>query len=114
MGQLTTHVLDVASGIPAAGVTGRLCGEDGGALADFTTDNDGRCPAPLLQGHAFHPGLYRLTFWTAAYFRARGVALPEPPFFDDIHIHFGVADASVHYHIPLLLSPWSFSTYRGS
>jgi 5-hydroxyisourate hydrolase len=114
MGQLTTHVLDVAHGVPAQGIIGQLCNDTGETLASFTTNGDGRCPAPLLQGPAFQPGRYRLTFWTAAYFAGRGIALPEPPFFDDIHIHFGVADASGHYHVPLLLSPWSFSTYRGS
>jgi len=113
MGKLTTHVLDTARGVPAAGVAGRLCGPDGLRL-DFTTNDDGRCAAPLLEGDVFRCGHYTLLFRTAAYFAAHGVALADPPFLDEIRIDFAVADAALHYHVPLLVSPWSFSTYRGS
>jgi 5-hydroxyisourate hydrolase len=114
MGRLTTHVLDTARGVPAAGVIGRLCGGDGATLLDFTTNDDGRCAAPLLEGSAFLVGRYTLVFWTAAYFAAHGVALADPPFLDAIRLDFAIADAGGHYHVPLLVSPWSFSTYRGS
>jgi 5-hydroxyisourate hydrolase len=114
MGRLTTHVLDIARGVPAGGVTGRLCGGDGATLLDFTTNDDGRCAAPLLEGDRFRVGHYTLMFWTAAYFAAHGVALADPPFLDTIRLDFAIADAAAHYHVPLLVSPWSFSTYRGS
>jgi 5-hydroxyisourate hydrolase len=78
------------------------------------TDADGRCGAPLLEGAAFASGRYSLTFQVAAYFRSLGVALPEPPFLDEVVIAFGIADAGQNYHVPLLVSPWSYSTYRGS
>ncbi len=80
----------------------------------FTTNADGRAPAPLLEGDALMAGRYTLTFHVAAYFRDRGTALPEPPFLDEVVIGFGIADAQQHYHVPLLISPWSYSTYRGS
>jgi 5-hydroxyisourate hydrolase len=114
MGKLTTHVLDTAHGVPAAGVSGRLCGAGGELLRAFTTDDDGRCPSPLLEGEDFRIGRYTLNFRTAAYFARRGVVLADPPFLDDIRIDFAIADARLHYHVPLLVSPWSFSTYRGS
>jgi 5-hydroxyisourate hydrolase len=78
------------------------------------TNADGRCDAPLLDGGALIAGRYRVEFEAAAYFRRCGVALPEPPFIDRVTIDFGVADAAANYHVPLLLSPWSYSTYRGS
>jgi 5-hydroxyisourate hydrolase len=114
MGQLTTHVLDTANGVPAAFMPGRLIDAQGKTLAEFVTNANGRCDRPLLEGEALQPGTYALLFFTAAYFRARGALLSEPPFLDEIRIPFGVADASAHYHVPLLVSPWSFSTYRGS
>jgi 5-hydroxyisourate hydrolase len=114
MGQLTTHVLDIANGIPAAGMAGRLLDAGGEILAAFATNANGRCDHALLEGDAFRPGTYSLVFQTAAYFRQRGTQLSDPPFLDEVHIPFGVADASAHYHVPLLVSPWSFSTYRGS
>ncbi len=114
MGKLTTHVLDTAHGVPAAGVDGRLSGADGETLRTFTTNHDGRCPSPLLEGEAFRIGRYTLMFRTAAYFAGRGTLLADPPFLDDIRIDFAVADATLHYHVPLLVSPWSFATYRGS
>jgi len=114
---LTTHVLDTAHGTPAAGMTVTLyrhVGERFESLRSAMTNADGRIAAPLLEGDALTPGRYRLTFSAGAYFRARGVALPEPAFLDEVVIDFGVADASAHYHVPLLVSPWSYSTYRGS
>ena len=116
MGKLTTHVLDISAGIPAAGLSIELRREDAGAvalLAIVATGGDGRCAAPLLEGDAFTAGRYSLTFQVAAYFRARGVALPDPPFIDRAVIHFGIAHSNQHYHVPLLVSPWSYSVYRG-
>jgi 5-hydroxyisourate hydrolase len=118
MGHLSTHVLDTMNGCPAAGMQGRLLRIDGTAtqtLASFTLDADGRHPGgPLLDAKAMAAGRYRLVFAVAPYFRKRGVALPEPPFIDDVQLDFGIADAAGHYHVPLLVSPWSYSTYRGS
>jgi 5-hydroxyisourate hydrolase len=118
MGKLTTHVLDTAAGIPARGMKIELRRLEAGAapvaLATIHTNDDGRAPAPLLEGVTFKPGRYALVFHVADYFRARGVALPEPAFLDDVVIAFGIADAASHYHVPLLVSPWSYSTYRGS
>ena len=117
MGQLTTHVLDTAHGCPAAGMALtllRVTGTGTETLAQFALNSDGRAAAPLLQGAALQRGCYRLTFGVAAYFRARGVQLPDPPFIDEVQLDFGVADTAAHYHVPLLVSPWSYSTYRGS
>jgi 5-hydroxyisourate hydrolase len=116
VGRLTTHVLDTAHGTPGAGMALTLYRREGDALRALksaTTGADGRS-APLLEGDALAPGRYRLVFEAGAYFRRLGVELPEPPFFDEIVIDFGVADVSAHYHVPLLVSPWSYSTYRGS
>ena len=109
---LTTHVLDTAHGRPAAGVSVRLFAGDR-LIFSGITNADGRCPA-LLDEVQIAVGRYRLEFAVAAYFRAAGVALPEPPFLDMVSIDFGVADASGHYHVPLLVSPYAYSTYRGS
>ena len=122
MGKLTTHVLNVAAGIPAAGmrIELRSAPATARAIADLPpistaqTNSDGRCPTPLLDGAAFHIGRYTLTFHVAAYFRALGHELPEPPFLDEVVIAFGIADLQRDYHVPLLVSPWSYSTYRGS
>lgn len=117
MGKLTTHVLDTMNGCPAAGMRVRLCRIDGDAatlVKELALNHDGRADAPLLEGAAFVLGSYRLMFDVAAYFRARGVALPEPPFLDVVPLDFGLADAAAHYHVPLLASPWAYSTYRGS
>jgi 5-hydroxyisourate hydrolase len=121
MGKLTTHVLNVAAGIPAAGMRIELrAGATGNAvgipalLGAAETNADGRCPAPLLEGAAFGAGRYSLTFHVAAYFHALGHELPEPPFLDEVVIAFGIADPQRDYHVPLLVSPWSYSTYRGS
>jgi 5-hydroxyisourate hydrolase len=119
MGHLSTHVLDTAYGRPAAGMTVTLqrIGPDGRAEAVKTValDADGRSPGgPLLDSAAMAVGRWRLLFEVAPYFRARGVALPEPPFVDTVQLDFGIADANARYHVPLLVSPWSWSTYRGS
>jgi 5-hydroxyisourate hydrolase len=117
MGRLTTHVLDTAHGAPAAGMAISLLRRDGELhvqVLSTATNADGRCDAPLLEGDALVPGRFRLVFAAGDYFRRRGVALPDPPFVDEVTIDFGIADASAHYHVPLLVSPWAYSTYRGS
>ena len=117
MGRLTTHVLDTARGQPAAGLAIELARHDGRdyrALCALVTNADGRCDAPLLEGSALVAGRYRLSFAAGDYFAAQGVALPDPPFVDRVTIDFGIADERAHYHVPLLVSPWSYSTYRGS
>jgi len=118
MGKLTTHVLDTAQGRPAAGMRVSLLrlAADGAVtpLQSLRLNADGRAAAPLLEGDALQRGRYRLVFEVADYFRGCGVALPEPPFLDSVPIEFGVADPGAHYHVPLLVSPWSCSTYRGS
>jgi len=117
MGHLSTHVLDTAHGCPAAGMAVTLQRLDGGTattLKRLTLNADGRADGPLLAAHEMAAGRYRLLFEVAPYFRARGVELPEPPFLDTVSIDFGIADAAGHYHVPLLVSPWSHSTYRGS
>jgi 5-hydroxyisourate hydrolase len=115
MGRLTTHVLDTSRGCPAAGLEIELfrLGPEGDRIAVATTNRDGRVDAPLLEGADFLPGVYELRFHAGAYLRATNT-LPEPPFLDVIPIRFGVASAEEHYHVPLLLSPFGYSTYRGS
>ena len=115
MGKLTTHVLDTAHGKPARGMRVELLAlESGERLASLHTNDDGRAQAPLLEGATLRAGRYTLSFHVADYFRLRGVVLPDPPFLDVVRIDFGIADADQHYHVPLLVSPWSYSTYRGS
>ena len=117
MGKLTTHVLDTASGTPAAGMRIDLAiVESAGArpIATLRTNREGRTDAPLLAGDAMHAGVYEITFHVAEYFRAKGEALTEPPFLDRVPLRFGISDVNAHYHVPLLCSPWSYSTYRGS
>jgi 5-hydroxyisourate hydrolase len=117
MGKLTTHVLDLASGIPAAGMRIELYGavvSPAGLLTTGRTNQDGRLAEPLLAETRLRTGQYSLTFQVAEYFRARGVPLADPPFIDEVTIRFGVADPAQNYHVPLLVSPWSYSTYRGS
>ncbi|MDX7950129.1 hydroxyisourate hydrolase [Lichenihabitans sp. Uapishka_5] len=118
MPRLSTHVLDTASGRPAAGVALVLSrfsdGRHRTVLLQTVTNADGRTDAPLLGGEALQPGLYELAFHVGDYFRQQGVVLPEPAFLDVVPIRFGIADPQGHYHVPLLVSPWSFSTYRGS
>jgi 5-hydroxyisourate hydrolase len=109
MTSLSTHVLDLTHGCPAAGVTVRLL-RDGRLLAEAMTDEDGRCPGLP----AVAPGRYALEFTVADYFRAHGMVLPDPPFLDVVTIAFGIADPQAHYHVPLLVSPFGYSTYRGS
>ena len=117
MGHLSTHALDTAHGCPAAGmkVTLQREGVAGWAtLRELVLNDDGRADGPLLDAAAMAVGRHRLIFEVAPYFRARGVQLPEPPFIDTVQLDFGIADAAGHYHVPLLVSPWSYSTYRGS
>ncbi|MDX3899751.1 MAG: hydroxyisourate hydrolase [Sphingobium sp.] len=107
---LSTHVLDTCHGRPAAAVPLRLLTVAGDILFLGVTNDDGRCPGlPPVE-----PGLYRLEFSIAGYFRMAGIDLPEPPFLDIVAIDFGIADPVGHYHVPLLVSPYSYSTYRGS
>jgi 5-hydroxyisourate hydrolase len=116
MGQLTTHVLDISAGVPAAGVRIEVHELTSGGpllLAAAATGTDGRCPAPLIAANAFHAGRYALTFYVADYFRARGVPLPAPAFLEEAVIRIGIARPEEHYHVPLLVSPWSYSVYRG-
>jgi 5-hydroxyisourate hydrolase len=117
MGRLTTHVLDATHGCPGSDIELQLYRVDGAALsllASLRTNADGRCDAPLLEGEAFMPGTYQLHFAVGDYYRARGVELPQPAFLDTVVLRFGVADSTQHYHVPLLVSPYSYSTYRGS
>lgn len=116
MGRLTTHVLDTARGKPGAGLTVELYALDGERrrLAEVVTDQDGRAPAPLLEGEALRPGTYELVFHAGDYFRRQTLDLPEPAFLDQVVIRFAIAAPEEHYHIPLLLSPYGYSTYRGS
>lgn len=117
MGKLTTHVLNVSAGIPATGMRIDLHEVSGGAsrlLIHVRTNEDGRCAKPLLEGDSFRSGRYTLTFHVADYFRSQGVQLPDPPFIDEVTVQFGIADPAQNYHVPLLVSPWSYSTYRGS
>jgi 5-hydroxyisourate hydrolase len=111
MSSLSTHVLDTASGQPARGMTLSLW-QDGELLYEGATNADGRCPA-LGEGRSLATGAYRLRFHVADYFRAQGLTLPDPPFLDIVSIDFGVAGEG-HYHVPLLVSPFAYSTYRGS
>jgi len=116
-GRLTTHVLDTMHGKPAAGLAVslfRIDGEDRELVLSARTNADGRCDAPLLSGPAMRPGVYELVFDVAAYFREAGVALEDPPFLDRIPLRFGLSNAGQHYHVPLLVSPFAYSTYRGS
>ncbi len=117
MGKLSTHVLDTASGLPAAGMRLELSVAEGGAwrlLGKWLTNAQGRTDAPLLEGDALRAGRYRITFHVGEYFRAQGQKLPDPAFLEIVPLEIGIADAAASYHVPLLCSPWSYSTYRGS
>ena len=116
MGRLTTHVLDTMTGRPAAGLRIELLRFEGAPVhvRTVTTNSDGRIDGPILEGEAFRPGIYELRFHAGDYLRAVGAELPDPAFLDVIPIRFGVADADGHYHVPLLLSAYGYSTYRGS
>ena len=115
---LSTHVLDTMHGCPAAGMQVALYtteGERATLVKRLTLNSDGRNPdGPLYDNANLKVGTYRLVFDVAGYFKARGVPLPEPNFLNQVSLDFGVADAAAHYHVPLLVSPWSYSTYRGS
>ncbi len=117
MGKLTTHVLDLHAGTPAAGVKIELHSLDAAPpelLVSTETNGDGRCTSPLLEGDTMKAGRYQLSFHVADYYRARNVPMPTPPFIDVAVISFGIAAPTENYHVPLLVSPWSYSTYRGS
>jgi hydroxyisourate hydrolase len=111
MGRLTTHVLDTARGRPAAGVAIELW-RDGASLLRTRTNDDGRTDQPLLEGESLQAGEYELVFDVGAYFV--GADITDPPFLGRVPVRFGVADPAAHYHVPLLASPWAYSTYRGS
>ncbi len=118
-GKLTTHVLDTMHGCPAASLAIALWSvqpESGQKtlIKTVMTNADGRTDAPLLSGEEFTVGVYELEFAIGPYFAAKVSTLPQPPFLDRVPIQFGVADSTSHYHVPLLASPWSYSTYRGS
>jgi 5-hydroxyisourate hydrolase len=114
MARLTTHVLDTAQGRPAAGMTVALYAmtPERILIKQVMTNGDGRTDAPLAENATV--GIYELVFGVAAYFRAKGTPLADPPFLDDVPIRFAIADGAGHYHVPLLCSPWSYATYRGS
>ena len=121
MGKLSTHVLDTMHGCPAAGMPVRLyrleASGDGATatlIKSLVLNGDGRADGPLLEGAALVKGRYRLLFDVAAYFASCAVTLPEPAFLGEVPLDFGVADVDAHYHVPLLTSPWAYSTYRGS
>jgi 5-hydroxyisourate hydrolase len=119
MGRLTSHVLDIAHGCPAANleITLWALGVDGGErrrLTTVRTNGDGRPDAPLLAGAELLPGQYELVFAVGAYFATQEIAVSNPPFLDEVPVRFGIADPEGHYHVPLLVSPWAYSTYRGS
>jgi 5-hydroxyisourate hydrolase len=117
MGKLSTHVLDTANGKPASGMALRLYGisaQGSTLIKTAVTNSDGRVEPALLQDQDFEPGRYRLEFDVGPYFKAITTDLPELVFLEMVPIEFGVADSRQNYHIPLLVSPWSYSTYRGS
>ena len=117
MGRLTTHVLDTANGRPGQGIVIDIYRLDRGGhdlLGSVTTNADGRCDTPLLEGDGLRQQDYELVFHVADYFRGLGMKLPEPPFLGEVVIRFGIAEPGEHYHVPLLLSPYGYSTYRGS
>ncbi len=117
MGKLTTHVLDTAIGKPAAGLRVDFAVLDGNVwrhIKTLHTNTEGRTDEPLMTGDAMRTGEFELVFHVAEYFRGKGQHLPDPPFLDRVPLRFGIADTAAHYHIPLLCSPWSYSTYRGS
>jgi 5-hydroxyisourate hydrolase len=117
MARLSTHVLDTSRGAPAGGlgIELHLLADGGRRLVGTSiTNDDGRTPAPLLAGDRIEPGVYEITFHAAEYFRRTGLTLPDPPFLGEVVVRVGLADPEGHYHVPLLLSPYGYSTYRGS
>ena len=115
MGRLTTHVLDTAGGVPGAGIAVKLYSMENRRhlVASAVTNDDGRTDGSLLEGDTFRSGVYELEFAMGDYFRDRGVSVAEPPFLDDVVVRVTL-DGDEDYHVPLLVSPWSYSTYRGS
>jgi 5-hydroxyisourate hydrolase len=117
MGRLSTHVLDTARGIPAQGVLIELHAVEGAArrqICTAITGADGRTEEPLLNADRFAPGTYELTYRIGDYYRRLGAVLTDPPFLDLVVIRFGIADSAANYHVPLLVSPYGYTTYRGS
>lgn len=117
MGKLSTHVLDITLGKPGVGVKLELYAIEAGAktlLKSEMTNQDGRCNSPLLEGETLKTGQYELVFAAGDYFDAQGVTLPNPKFIDRVTLAFGIADVTQNYHVPLVVSPWAYSTYRGS
>jgi 5-hydroxyisourate hydrolase len=117
MGKLSTHVLDTVRGKPAQGVRidlYRVGADHRELLRQTVTNHDGRCDEPLLQGDALQKGVYELVFHAGDYFAGLGVPADEPRFVDQIALRFGVAHPDQNYHVPLLVTPWTWSTYRGS
>ncbi|MET0534174.1 MAG: hydroxyisourate hydrolase [Steroidobacter sp.] len=116
MGKLTSHVLDTHSGIPASGVRIELreiTAAGAQLLGVFVTAENGRCAEPLLQDDSFKRGRYELTFHVADYFRSRNVTLTDPAFVEEAVVRIGISHPDQHYHVPLLITPWSYSVYRG-
>ena len=115
-GYLTTHVLDTANGTPAQGMRIELFRLDGGRrlIAETLTNHDGRTDSHILPAGEFKTGVYELVFQAGAYLDATGTPPEAPRFLDEVPIRFGISDPSAHYHVPLLLSPFGYSTYRGS
>lgn len=116
-GKLTTHVLDTMHGIPGSEILielYRMEGETAHKVATVSTNADGRTDTPVLEGQSMKSGRYQLIFYVADYYQRKGVSLDQVPFLDDVVIRFGLSDEEAHYHVPLLVSPYSFSTYRGS
>jgi len=117
MAGLSTHILDTSTGRPGAGIRiclHRLSGTQRELIGDYQSNSDGRVDHPLLTSETATVGQYELTFYVGDYFRANGTALSEPAFLDDVVLRFAISDSSQHYHVPLLISPWAYSTYRGS
>lgn len=117
MGKLTTHVLDTANGQPAAGMAidlFRIEGERRTFLTSAVTNDDGRCDAPMLEDASFSSGTYELVFYVGDYFAAKGQGGQEPCFLGEVPVRFGISDEGAHYHVPLLVAPYAYSTYRGS
>jgi 5-hydroxyisourate hydrolase len=116
-GKLTTHILNTAQGCPGVGITIELWliqGDTRSPIKTLMTNADGRTDEPFLSDEAFRSGTYELVFHIGEYFAQQSIVLPDPPFLDIIPIRFSIADINQHYHVPLLVSPWSYSTYRGS